>query len=108
WYTQEYYAATSSVGWQTRIGTFSLPSCVPVSSGLPRVAIVATTPTAHEVGPIDGGFTVTRSGDTSAPLTVSYATAGTATSGTDYIALSGSVTIPAGSSRAAIAVTPVR
>src|SRR5205823_5356773 len=41
------------------------------------------------------------------PLTVSYATAGTATSGTDYIALSGSVTIPAGSSSAAIAVTPV-
>jgi hypothetical protein len=27
WYTQEYYAATSSSGWQTRIGAFRFPSC---------------------------------------------------------------------------------
>jgi hypothetical protein len=27
WYTQEYYATTSSAGWQTRIGAFRFPSC---------------------------------------------------------------------------------
>ncbi len=27
WYTQEYYATTSSAGWQTRIGSFKFPSC---------------------------------------------------------------------------------
>jgi hypothetical protein len=27
WYTQEYYANTSKVGWQTRIGSFRFPSC---------------------------------------------------------------------------------
>jgi hypothetical protein len=27
WYTQEYYATTSSAGWQTRIGSFSFPGC---------------------------------------------------------------------------------
>lgn len=27
WYTQEYYPASSSAGWHTRIGSFSFPSC---------------------------------------------------------------------------------
>lgn len=27
WYTTEYYAATADVAWQTRIGSFSYPSC---------------------------------------------------------------------------------
>src|SRR5262249_32664333 len=27
WYTQEYYAATSVSGWQTRFGSFKFPSC---------------------------------------------------------------------------------
>jgi hypothetical protein len=27
WYTQEYYATTSSAGWQTRIGSFKFQSC---------------------------------------------------------------------------------
>ncbi|NJD69854.1 MAG: DUF11 domain-containing protein [candidate division NC10 bacterium] len=28
WYTNSYYAATSSSGWQTRIGSFAFPSCL--------------------------------------------------------------------------------
>ncbi|MEO6050790.1 MAG: hypothetical protein ABIP78_05585, partial [Pyrinomonadaceae bacterium] len=28
WYTQEYYEATSSAGWSTRVGRFIYPSCV--------------------------------------------------------------------------------
>ena len=27
WYTQEYYAATSTAGWQTRVGSFNFPNC---------------------------------------------------------------------------------
>lgn len=27
WYTNEYYATTSAAGWQTRIGSFKVPSC---------------------------------------------------------------------------------
>jgi len=27
WYTQEYYAASSNAGWQTRIASFKLPGC---------------------------------------------------------------------------------
>ncbi|WP_188315946.1 Calx-beta domain-containing protein [Chitinophaga agrisoli] len=41
---------------------------------------------------------------TSVPITVNYTTSGTATSGTDYTALSGSVSIPAGSTSATVAV----
>jgi len=29
WYTQEYYSATSSSGWKTRIGSFKFPTCPP-------------------------------------------------------------------------------
>ena len=39
-------------------------------------------------------------------VTVPYAVSGTATAGTDYVALSGSVSIPAGQSSVVVAVTP--
>jgi len=43
-------------------------------------------------------FYVSRTGSTAAALAVNYTTGGTATSGSDYTALAGSVTIPAGAS----------
>lgn len=53
-----------------------------------------------------GEFTIGLSSGkvTTAPVTVTYHTAGTAVSGTDYTALSGTVTIPVGSSSAAVSV----
>ncbi len=71
------------------------------------VSVTATTPTANEAGPSNGVFTVVRGGSTDAPLTVHYVTAGTATPGSDYLALPGTVTIGAGSSSATIAVTAI-
>ena len=106
WYTQEYYAAASDAGWRTRIGTFSLPSCATAST-LPSVKVVATVASAAEAGQTSGVFTVSRTGDTSAPLTVRYTAGGTATPGADYSALPGTITIPAGFSEATIAVTPI-
>jgi hypothetical protein len=72
----------------------------------PEVTIVATLPNAAEPN-INGAFTVTRTGDTTAPLTVNYTVSGTATPGARYVALSGSVTIPAGQSSAVIPVTVI-
>lgn len=71
-------------------GTFELvaPSTV--------VSITASTPTANEAGPVNGVFTVTRTGDLGVPLTVNYTVSGTATSSSDYTALPGSVTFQAG------------
>jgi hypothetical protein len=34
WYTQEYYAATGSSSWQTRIGAFRFPSCSNLPPGM--------------------------------------------------------------------------
>jgi len=72
-------------------------------------AIVTVTATdASAVEPAGNGtFTVTRSGPTGSALSVSYSISGTASAGSDYTALSGSVTIPAGSTAATITVTPI-
>lgn len=106
WYTQEYYAVTSLAGWQTRVGAFSLPSCTPPVSGPPRVSVYASVPIAKETGPVNGVFTVSRTGDTSAALTVPYTVGGTAVPGADYVPLDISVTIPAGASSAQVPVVP--
>jgi subtilisin family serine protease len=77
------------------------------SSSLPVVSIVATDPTATEQGTTTGSFTVSRTGSTAAALTVNYSVSGTATAGSDYQALAGSVVIPSGQSSATITVTPI-
>jgi hypothetical protein len=74
---------------------------------LPSISIAAGDPAAAEAGPDAASFTVTRSGDTSAPLLVGYTMAGTAISGSDYAPLAGSVTIPADQSSAVIVLAPI-
>jgi hypothetical protein len=56
------------------------------------VSVVALNDGAEASTPVDGKFRFTRSGDLSSSLTVTYTVGGTATSGSDYTALSGSVT----------------
>ncbi len=73
----------------------------------PNVTLTASDASASESGGNTGTFTVTRSGGTASDMTVFYNVSGTATSGSDYAALSGSVTIPSGASSANITVTPV-
>ena len=72
-------------------------SVVAAQSSAPVVTITATDPTAKEPAD-DGLFTVSRSSSSTsaAPLTVYYTVTGTATNGSDYASLSGSVVIPAG------------
>ena len=70
------------------------------------VSITATTATANETGPVNGVYTVSRSGDVSAALTVAYTMSGTATSGSDYVALPGSVTFSPGATSTNITLVP--
>ncbi len=108
WYTQEYYAATSVADWHTRVGSFALPPCSPGSSPeLPLVTVSASMPNAAEAGPVNGAFTVSRTGATDDPLVVTYHVAGTATPGDDYVPLPGTVTIDAGQSSVTLLVVPV-
>ena len=73
----------------------------------PAVSIRATDAAASETAPDLGEFTVSRAGSTSGELTVLYSIGGTATPGSDYVALAGSVTIADGRDSATITVTPV-
>ena len=61
---------------------------------------IAGTTAGNEAGPVNGVFTVTQSVISDGPTTLSYTVSGTATSGDDYTALGGSVTILAGQTTA--------
>ena len=58
-------------------------------------------------GPKNATFSVYRTADTNGALTVTYAIGGTASNGVDYVALPGTVTIPAGQRQAMISVVPL-
>ena len=73
----------------------------------PTVSIQATRPLASRSPSQAGVFTITRTGSTTAALSVSYSPSGTAINGTDYASLSGSVSIPAGSATATVSISPV-
>jgi hypothetical protein len=73
---------------------------------LPSVNVAATDATASMAGPDAGTFTVTRTGSTTAALSVNLAYSGTAVNGTDYSTLASAVTIPAGSASTTVTLTP--
>ncbi len=76
------------------------------NDGIPTVTLSATDSTAAEAGLATGAFTVTRS-FTGGDLTVYYTIGGSATNGSDYVTLTGSVVIPSGQNSAVITVTPI-
>ena len=104
-------------GWGSKLtlsrsGTYTVPS----------VTLSVTQPTATEVGPTAGQFTVSRGTRTDGTLVVNFTIDGTATPGgspgdytlafsttgtVDYTAKTGTVTIPDGASSVTITMTPV-
>jgi GH35 family endo-1,4-beta-xylanase len=73
---------------------------------LPLVSIYADTPTTAEGSASPARLSIVRSGGpTTAPLTVSYALQGQAANGVDYVALPGTITIPAGQSAVSLEVS---
>jgi hypothetical protein len=79
---------------------------ITASATLPAVTVTATDASASEFGGDGGMFRVARTGGTGSSLTVAYTVGGTATPGTDYTALSGSLTIPAGAVSGNVLVSP--
>ena len=76
----------------------SAPAFVTITAanGLPTVSVVATTANANEAGPVNGLFTITRSGgNLAASLSVSAVISGTATNGGDYAVINTPFSIPA-------------
>lgn len=76
---------------------------VTIADNEPAISLTVTDGVAFETGGDQGLLTVTRTGATTAALTVLYDVAGSATVG-DYQSLSGSVTIAVGSATATIPV----
>ena len=79
---------------------------VPPTVTVSATDATATEPSTNTTATDKGTFTFTRTGDTTAALTVKFAVSGTATSGTDYTSIGTSVTIAAGSKTATKTVTP--
>ncbi|MFE8035226.1 S8 family serine peptidase [Thiohalocapsa marina] len=76
--------------------------------GTPTVTVAATDATATEAGPTTCTFRFSRTGDTSAGLSVNYTVSGTATAGTDYQTLGTSISFSAGASTADKVLTPMQ
>ncbi len=85
------------------------PNVVTLSGvGGPTATVAATDAMAAE-NPLDTGtYTITSDQPALAGgLPVNYTTSGSATSGVDYVALSGSATIPAGMTSTTVTLTPI-
>ncbi|NOT44078.1 MAG: hypothetical protein HOP14_05680, partial [Acidobacteria bacterium] len=89
------------------VGAFDSAAVTISDNDRPVVTIVATDGTASEAGGDTGTFTVSRTGPTASPLLVTVTVAGTASAGTDYQALGGSITIAVGEASATLTVEPV-
>ena len=96
-------AHTSYTGGNTTDDLTRLKNALQASSN--TVAVVASDPYATRLGGDTGTFTITRSGKLNA-ITVNYTVSGTAIPGTDYVPLSGSVTVPFGVNAVTVVVTP--
>jgi Ca2+-binding RTX toxin-like protein len=86
----------ATLGGQTR--SFSVTPAT-------RIGVSTTTTNAAEPG-TPGEFTLTRTFNTAAALTIDYTISGTATNGTDYQALTGKATFAAGETQAKVTIAP--
>lgn len=73
---------------------------------LPRVTLTRPKPSATELGEVSGRFELVRTGPTDLPLTVNLSIAGSARPDVDYAAISSTVTIRAGRSKALLEIRP--
>ena len=88
----------ATVGRTLKI-TFTVP--------LATVSAAATDASAAEFGGDTATFTLTRNGPATTVLTVPYTLGGTATSGADFTAPSGSVTFADGETTATVTISPI-
>ncbi|MFM6410034.1 MAG: Calx-beta domain-containing protein, partial [Microcystis sp.] len=96
-------------GWENT--NYSLSLVATASQTLPTITVAATDTSAGETltgqTANPGSFTLTRTGNTASTLTVNYTLSGTATKGTDYNNLTGTVSFAAGAATALININPI-
>jgi hypothetical protein len=96
-------ALTAPTGYNTATGANAGGKITQII--LPNVSLANAGNSTLEPGTLDNGFTISRSGDTTKPLSLFYSVGGTATNGTDYSYLDGNVTIPAGQSSVTVPIS---
>ncbi|MBX7220401.1 MAG: hypothetical protein K1Y36_10690 [Blastocatellia bacterium] len=94
--------AAGNSGFDLSDGNFTIKAGNP---NLPTVSINTTTPTITELG--IASFVVSRTDNLDTAVTVRYTVGGSAVSGTDFIPLKGTVTIPAKMASTVFGVMPV-
>ncbi|HOW71787.1 MAG TPA: DUF2341 domain-containing protein [Phycisphaerae bacterium] len=101
-------AAARSADWIANQYATMVDDFILYGGSAARVQIVASQSNAAEPA-THGEFRITRSGGSmNLPLTIDYKVSGTATAGSDYTALSGTLTLAAGQSEATLAVNVIR
>jgi uncharacterized delta-60 repeat protein len=101
----ESVVVTISPSTAYKVGTAAATVTI-VDNDLPTVTLAAPRNRPRESGVPAGRLVVTRTGDLTGELIVSYLVTGTASSGRDYLRLPGAVTIPAGQAAAALRLEP--
>ncbi len=94
---------TSVTSGLATLGSPTVATNTIADNDAPYVTIANTT-NGGEAGPVNGVMTVTQTAIPATPIVIAYSVSGTATSGVDFTALSGTVTIPAGATTATITI----
>ncbi|MBX9258207.1 hypothetical protein H1Q63_30515, partial [Desmonostoc muscorum CCALA 125] len=101
---------TLKTGTGYTLGTTTTAIVTIADNETPVISVAATDASAAEtatgITPNPGTFTLTRTGNLATALTVNYSLSGTATKGTDYSNLTGTVSFAAGANTATVKVTP--
>ncbi len=71
------------------------------------VSVTPTVSTTSEANPAPAKFSIVREGNLSGVLVASYDHGGTATNGSDYPSVAGSVTLPSGVAAATVNIVPI-
>ena len=102
-FTVSLSSPASTTGAAVVLGASTSVTTTITDNDVATISIAATTD-ANEAGLVSGLFTVTMTNPSSTDTVINYTVAGSATSGNDFTALSGTVTILAGSTSATINV----
>jgi Calx-beta domain len=86
------------------VGSAAPPPAVTITDNDNATLTIANTTNGAEAGPVNGVVTVNQAVVANANTVVSYTVTGTATSGVDFTALSGTVTIAQGATSATISI----
>lgn len=98
---------TADNGFNVVTAAYDVPEGCQGPPPPPTITVSVVTANATEAGPVNGRFRINRDSAQSHPVTVNYALSGSATHGTDYSQLPGSVTIPADATSADVEIAVI-